>query len=222
MLLYMDIVAAYVRVSTAQQAEDDSHIRQRETVEEWAESNLEGDYQIKWFEDIAESGQNLSRDEYEEMMEKSPKFDAVVVRELSRFGRSLQKMLNDIEKLEENGCDFISIKDDMINTTSAQGKLMFNIIGAFNQFWADIARERQMEMIQRRREEGKTIGRPRKLTDEQILELYNLREEKEHSYKTLSAIAETQNWCESITRQTMAKYMNKVEDGEITGDNNGT
>jgi DNA invertase Pin-like site-specific DNA recombinase len=211
----MEEVAGYIRVSTAKQAEEDSHVRQKETVREWAEESIDGEYEITWFEDIAESGQNLSRDEYDEMMDKAHRFDMVVVRELSRFGRSLRKVLEDIEILDENDCSFVSVKDEHIDTSSAQGKLLFHIIASFNQFWADMARERQLEQIQRRREEGKPIGREKKLSDEQIQYLYDQKESENHSHTTLAAIAEAKGWCDSITRQTISKYMSAVEDGEI-------
>lgn len=211
----MKRIGAYIRVSTEKQAQEGSHERQKETVEKWVAENVEEHFDIIFYQDIAESGQNLSREAHEQMMEESQDLDMVLVRELSRFGRNMRKMLNDIETLEDNNCDFISIKDEQINTSTAQGKLLFHIIGAFNQFWADIARERSEEMIQRRREEGKTIGRERKLSEEQISELWGLREEKDLSYSTLARIAESKNWCETISKATIYQYFKKVENGEI-------
>lgn len=211
----MKEVAGYVRVSTEKQAREDSHVRQRETVKEWCENHIDGEYELTMFEDIAESGQNLSREAHDEMMDNAHRFDMVVVRELSRFGRSMQKVLEDIEILEDNECDFISVKDDQIDTSTAQGQLLFHIIAAFNQFWADLARERQLENIQRRREEGKPIGRQRKLSDDQIDYLYEQKQEENHSHTTLAAIAETKGWCDSISRQTISKYMRYKEEGEL-------
>lgn len=62
-------------------------------------------------------------------------------------------MLNDIDDLHDDGVDFISLKEN-IDLTTAQGTLFLNIIGSFNQFWTDLARERATEMVQRRREEA--------------------------------------------------------------------
>lgn len=206
----MQAVAGYVRVSTEKQAEENSHVRQRETIENWAENHLDDNVEIQWFADIAESGQNLERNEYEKMMGKLYEFDAVVVRELSRFGRSLQRILEDIEKLQEHNCDFISIKDEQIDTSSAQGKLFLNIIGAFNQYWADLARERQLEWIERQREEGKTIGRPKKLSDNQREHLKKIEDENDFSYAALSAIAK-EKWGIEVSRDTVGRYMREME-----------
>ena len=157
-------VAGYVRVSTEQQKDEGSHETQREQLREWAARH---DHELEVFEDIAISGQSDDRPAYDDMMDRLDEFDLVAVRELSRFGRSLQQVLRDIERLDEHGVEFTSITEDF-STDSAMGTMMLQMIGVFNEFWANLARERAHENVQRRREEGKPIGRPRKLSEEQI------------------------------------------------------
>jgi|APHM01.1.fsa_nt_gi Site-specific recombinases, DNA invertase Pin homologs len=151
-------VAGYVRVSTEQQEEQNSHERQRERLEKWAEAN---GYEIDIYQDIAISGQDDTRDAYRDLMGdptedelgEATEYDVLIVREMSRFGRSLQQVTKDIERLNEKEVDFVSLKED-IDMTTAQGKLMLHIIAAFNQFWADWSRERAMEYVEHAREEG--------------------------------------------------------------------
>jgi len=157
-------VAGYVRVSTEQQREEGSHETQREQLEEWAARH---DHDLEVFEDIAISGQSDERPAYQDMMDRLDEFDLVAVRELSRFGRSLQQVLRDIERLDDHGVEFTSITEDF-STDSAMGTAMLQMIGVFNEFWANLARERAHENVQRRRESGEPIGRPRKLSEEQI------------------------------------------------------
>ena len=157
-------VAGYVRVSTEQQREEGSHETQREQLEEWAARH---DHDLVVFEDIAISGQSDERPAYQDMMDRLDEFELVAVRELSRFGRSLQQVLRDIERLDEHGVEFTSITEDF-STDSAMGTAMLQMIGVFNEFWANLARERAHENVQRRRESGEPIGRPTKLSDEQI------------------------------------------------------
>jgi len=158
-------VAGYVRVSTEQQKEDGSHERQREQLREWAGRES---YELTLFEDIAISGQSDDRPEYDEMIERATagEFDGVAVRELSRFGRSLQQVLRDINTLDEHDVEFISITESF-DTSSAMGEAMLGMIGVFNQFWADLARERAKREVERRREAGEPLGRPKKLSEEQ-------------------------------------------------------
>ena len=77
-------VAGYIRVSTERQKKEGSHENQREKLEQWAER--EG-HSITLFENIAISAQSNDRPAYEQMMDHAEAFDAIVVRELSRFGR---------------------------------------------------------------------------------------------------------------------------------------
>lgn len=152
-------VAGYVRVSTEMQREEGSHEKQRQKLRTWAR---ERSHDIDIFEDAAVSGQKDNRQAYNDMMNNISQYDAVVVRELSRFGRSLRKVLEDIEKLQEKNIDFISLKEEF-DTDSAMGTAMMQMIGVFNEFWANLARERTKEMIEQRRKEGKPVGRPKKL-----------------------------------------------------------
>lgn len=198
-------VAGYVRVSTEQQRDEGSHERQREQLQEWADRH---DHEIVIFEDIAISGQSDDRPQYDKMMARVNEFDAVAVRELSRFGRSLQQVLQDIETLTDQGTDFVSITEDF-STESAMGKAMLQMIGVFNEFWANLARERANEMIERRRSEGKPIGRPRKVDDE-LLEQIREWDEKGLSYSAIATLVEDIIG-ESIDQSTIYRYCKQEE-----------
>jgi len=170
-----ETAAGYVRVSTEKQREQESHVRQRERLEGWATAN---GYEIDIFEDIAISGQSNKREDYNELMGDpdgdtlgvATEYDVVVVREMSRLGRSVRRVCSDIQLLDDSGVEFVSLKED-IDMTTAQGKLMMHIITAFNQFWADWSRERAMEYVeQARQDDDKQLGRPRKLTGSEVVD----------------------------------------------------
>src|SRR6056297_2518357 len=141
-------VAGYIRVSTEQQKQEGSHEREGERLKGWAERN---EHSIELYEDIAISGQSEDRPEYEGMMKQIElgQYDAVAVRELSRFGRSLRKVLRDIEGLQDRGVEFISVTESF-DTSDAMGKAMMQMIGVFNEFWANLARERAQAEVERR------------------------------------------------------------------------
>jgi DNA invertase Pin-like site-specific DNA recombinase len=201
-------VAGYVRVSTEQQKEDGSHVTQRQKLKEWAEDQ---DAEIELFEDIAISGQSDQREGYDEMMSRLGEFDAVVVRELSRFGRNLRKVLDDVETLDEHGVDFVTLSGEF-DTSTAQGKLLLQVKGAFDEFWSNLAQERANEMVQRRREEGKPIGRPKKLNDD---ELEQVREWREMglSYSAIASLVED-GFGKSIDQSTIYRYCKEDENEE--------
>jgi len=178
-------VAGYVRVSTEQQRDEGSHQNQRDRLKTWADRH---GHDLTIFEDIAISGQADDRPEYEAMMDALEAYDAVAVRELSRFGRSLQRVLRDIERLQEEDVEFISVTEDFA-TDSAMGKAMLQMIGVFNEFWANLARERANEMVERRREQGEPIGRPRKVDDDTMAQIREWRESG-LSYSAIATLVE--------------------------------
>jgi len=192
--------AGYVRVSTQQQKEDGSHETQRDQLAEWADENGAN---IEFFEDIAISGQSDEREAYEEMMARLEEFDAVVVRELSRFGRNLRKVLDDVEELDEHGVEFITLSGEF-DTSTAQGKLLLQVKGAFDEFWSNLAQERANEMVQRRREEGKPIGRPKKLDEEQLEQVRDWNE-KGLSYSAIATLVEDA-WSIEVDQSTIYRY----------------
>lgn len=206
----MDI-AGYIRVSTEQQKQEGSHENQRDQLKEWAERN---DHTITFYEDIAISGQSDEREDYQRLIGdqtageigEATEYDAVAVRELSRFGRSLKRVLNDLDHLKGHEVDFISVKDNF-DTTTAQGKLLLQVIGAFNEFWANLARERAIENVEKRRENGEPVGRPKKLTDVQLQQVFEWRQQG-HSYGQIKVLVENMERfnVESIDRSTISRY----------------
>lgn len=193
-------VAGYVRVSTEQQKEEGSHETQRDQLREWANRH---DHDLELFEDIAVSGQSDDRPDYDRMMDRLDEFDMVAVRELSRFGRSLQRVLRDIERLDEHDVKFTSITEDF-STDSAMGTAMLQMIGVFNEFWANLARERAIENVQRRRENGQPIGRPKKLDEEQLEQVRTWRD-MGLSYTDIATLVEDGFGVE-VDRSTIYRY----------------
>ena len=187
--------------------EEGSHENQRNQLEEWGNRN---GHDLQLFEDIAVSGQADDRPAYDQMMGQLKEFDAVAVRDLSRFGRSLQRVLRDIETLDDQDVDFISITEDF-STESAMGTAMLQMIGVFNEFWANLARERANEMVQRRREQGKPIGRPRKLDDDQLEQVHEWNN-MGLSYSAIATLVEDA-WGVEIDKSTIYRYC-KQNDAE--------
>jgi len=201
-------VAAYVRVSTEQQKADDSHVNQRERIEQWADRN--GYDSIDWFEDIAASGQSENREHYQRLMDSYQEYDAVVVRELSRFGRDPLTVLQDVEEIVDSDTEFVSITEDF-DTSSAMGKAFVRIVAVINGMYADLRREQAVRAAERRRENGEPVGRPKKLNDELRAEAFDLRR-KGVSYQAIARVVESKpNAPESISRETIRRYCNEAE-----------
>lgn len=81
------------------------------------------------------------------------------------MGRSLKHLIDLVSGFRENGIEFISLNDS-IDTTTAQGRLTFNIFASFAEFEREIIRERTLAGLQAARERGRIGGRKKGLSKE--------------------------------------------------------
>jgi putative DNA-invertase from lambdoid prophage Rac len=150
-------IAIYARVSTNNKGQDVDMqlIDMRKSIES------KGWSLFKEYVDRGVSGSKSSRPQLDKLMRDASekKFDAVLVWKLDRFGRSVRHLVNAIAELESFGVAFISLKDS-INLTTAQGRLMFQIIAAMAEFERELIRERVKAGMANARTKGKQIGRP--------------------------------------------------------------
>jgi len=123
----------------------------------------------KVFKETA-SGGRWNREELHRMMDQLRARDTVVVWKLDRFSRSLRDLLQLLAQLEGLCVGFQSLTES-IDTTSAGGRMMMQIIGAFAEFERNLIRERTSAGIERAKALGKHLGRRSKLTEEQQIEI---------------------------------------------------
>lgn len=136
---------AYVRVSIVEQNE----ARQREALKE---------YDIdRWFIEKA-SGRDTKRPELQAMLDYIREDDTVYVEEFSRLGRSTADLLSIVQRIEDTGAKFISIKENFDTKTPA-GKLQMTMMAAIAEFERAMILERQREGIAIAKREGKYKGR---------------------------------------------------------------
>jgi DNA invertase Pin-like site-specific DNA recombinase len=100
--------------------------------------------------------------------------DTLVVTKLDRLARSTLHLCQIAEELERKQVA-LQVLDQNIDTNSATGRLLFNMLGAIAQFETEIRGERQREGIQKARERGVRFGKRKKLNQKQIAELQERR-----------------------------------------------
>lgn len=143
-------IFGYARVSTKQQNE----LRQVEQLKEYgiAEEDIYTD---------KISGVRQDRPAMKDLMKQLREGDTLVILSFDRLARSLHDLLDYVERFEALGVNLVSLKEK-IDTTTPQGKLWLNIAGSFAQYERDMIRQRQAEAYQIAKENGKSIGRPKK------------------------------------------------------------
>jgi DNA invertase Pin-like site-specific DNA recombinase len=119
------------------------------------------------FTDHGVSGAAIEREGLSQAIAAIGRGDVLVVWKLDRLGRSLSFLIELIEKMKNDGAGFESVSDG-IDTTTAGGKLVFHIMGALAEFERSLISERSKAGMQAARRRGKHIGRPHKLSREQI------------------------------------------------------
>ena len=144
----MKRVFGYCRVSTElQKIKDNSIKNQVKYISEYCDYNKME--LIKIFKDEGVSGTKSDRDGLNNMFEEIKKnnIEVLCVYSLSRLGRKLKDVIGFVEKLSNNGIQFISIKENF-NNNEVVGKLMMNILGSINEFEVDILSDRIRDVKQ--------------------------------------------------------------------------
>ncbi|WP_295133814.1 recombinase family protein [uncultured Reyranella sp.] len=155
--------ALYLRVSTDRQTVEN----QRQALEAVA-AHREWEI-VTAYSDKGISGAKGRKDrpEFDRMLNDAQRglFDVIMVFALDRIGRSLGDLLKTIEHLKECRVDLFIVKfrgdGETLDTTTAGGKLLFHITGAFAEFERDMIVQRVNAGLDRARAKGVTLGRPR-------------------------------------------------------------
>lgn len=121
---------------------------------------------IKVFTDKA-SGKHAARPGLDACLAYLRPGDTLVVLELSRLGRSTKHLVTVVDELHERGIQFRSLHEG-IDTNTSTGELVFGIFAALAQFQRKLIVEGTHEGLAAARSRGKTGGRPRALTPEQV------------------------------------------------------
>ena len=113
--------------------------------------------------DVGVSGSKDSRPGLDRMMASAQagKLDLVVVWRLDRLGRSLAHLLRLLDQLQGWGVGFVSLRDAGIDTTTAAGRLMLQLVGAFAEFERSLIQERVIAGVRRAQAAGTHCGRPK-------------------------------------------------------------
>lgn len=117
-------VAIYCRVASKNRIEIK---KQKEILKNYCNEN---NYEIyKIYIDNGYSGLDDNRPNYNKLLNdlKKNMFDTIIVRDMSRLGRSIIKLEKVIKLLENNNCNLICLNEDF-NSKNAVGKILLRCI----------------------------------------------------------------------------------------------
>lgn len=114
------------------------------------------------------SGAKADRPELKAALDYVRPGDTLVVWKLDRLARSITQLISTVELLGRKECGFRSLTE-AIDTTTPTGRLVFHIFSALTEFERSIIRERTLAGLEAARARGRKGGRPRALSDQQLM-----------------------------------------------------
>jgi len=164
-------VAIYARVSTDEQ----DTARQVRELREYAKRC---NYRVAEVFIETASGAKNDRKERAKVMQlaRQRKIQAILVSELSRWGRSTQDLLSTLEELATWNCSVLTMSGMDFDLSTATGRLMVTILAGVSEFERGLLKERIASGIAHARTKGTRFGRPPgkdKSRDKEVMQLVN-------------------------------------------------
>ncbi len=154
------------------------------------------------YEDLA-SGRKDDRPGLKACLKALQTKNTLVVWKLDRLGRDLKHLVNTVQDLNERdiGLKVMAGAGAQIDTTTANGRLIFGIFAALAEFEAELIRERTMAGLAAARARGRMGGRPRKMTIETLkMAMTAMTDPKSNASNVASRLG--------ITTTTLYAYVN--------------
>lgn len=147
-------VAIYCRVSTA----DQSCERQERDLLEYA---AKATYQVVgvWKETAAGTKQNRFERQKVLVLAQARKIDAILVTEMTRWGRSTIDLIQTLQELHSWGVSLIAQTGIQFDLNTSQGRLIANLMASLAEFERDLVRERVRSGIAAAKARGQKLGR---------------------------------------------------------------
>jgi DNA invertase Pin-like site-specific DNA recombinase len=154
------------------------------------------------YEDLA-SGRKDARPGLDACLKALQPGNTLVVWKLDRLGRDLKHLVTLIEDLRQREVELkvLAGAGAQIDTTTANGRLVFGIFAALAEFEAELIRERTRAGLAAARARGRLGGRPRKMT-------------KDTLHMAMSAMADPNSNASEVARRlgmtttTLYEYVN--------------
>jgi len=150
-------VALYARVSTDDKVQDPE--TQLYALRQFCQ---DADYEVyQEYVDRARARDFAHRKAWQQLQKdaRRRKFKVVLVFRLDRAFRSVRECLNCLEDWQERGITFKSLKEDVIDTTTGQGRFMLEVLAAVAELESSMISERVKAGITRVKAQGNSFGR---------------------------------------------------------------
>ncbi|MQS00078.1 recombinase family protein [Gluconobacter aidae] len=144
----------YCRVSTA----DQSCVRQKDELKRFAER---AGYEVSGIFMETGSGVRVDRAERRKVMAlaQAREIDAILVTELSRWGRSTIDLISTLQELESYRVSLIAITGMTFDLATPHGRMLATVLAGIAEFERDLISERVKSGLAAAKARGKVLGR---------------------------------------------------------------
>ena len=136
--------------------------------------------------------------------------DQIVVTKLDRLGRSLEHLIELSKLLQARAVDLV-VLDQGIDTSTAVGRMFFQILGAIAEFEHALMSERTMDGLAAARARGRTGGQKPKLGPRQIKLAREMYDETDDDGKRKHTVAQIAGEL-GVSRPTIYRNLAKTAD----------
>jgi DNA invertase Pin-like site-specific DNA recombinase len=154
------------------------------------------------------SGKLARRPELDKALLVAREGDQLVVTKLDRLGRSLENLIELAKDLQSRGVDLV-VLDQGIDTSTAVGRMFFQILGAVAEFEHALMSERTVDGLEAARARGRTGGQKPKLGPRQVQLAREMYDEADTNGKrkwTVQQIADEFG----VTRPTIYRHLDRT------------
>ncbi len=154
------------------------------------------------------SGKLARRPELDKALLVAREGDQLVVTKLDRLGRSLENLIELAKDLHSRGVDLV-VLDQGIDTSTAVGRMFFQILGAVAEFEHALMSERTVDGLEAARARGRSGGQKPKLGPRQVRlarEMYDEADANGKQKWTVQQIADEFG----VTRPTIYRHLSKT------------
>jgi DNA invertase Pin-like site-specific DNA recombinase len=151
----MSGVYAYIRVSTDKQETEN----QRYEILKYTNQKKLGNVEI--LEETVSGRKSWKNRKLGELIEKLRKGDILIVPELSRLGRSMLEIMELLSILLRKGVELHVVKNNQVLKDDLQSKVFAMAFSIASEIERELISQRTKEALQRRKAEGKPLGRPK-------------------------------------------------------------